>query len=224
MSWVAAPVLLAASLLPESLRKRLGLETAGLAGATLVTGALQIAGALVLLWLGYRGYHQRTMQAEGAAPGVSGAIVLGAASWIGFLLFSPTGWLGIYLFAEGVIRSASGVAGAACASLGPFVLERFWLADRARRAERALPPIVADEVRELGDGRLEIWTCRNRGWDDLTTFELDGQFHRMIEHRTLERGARPHVYVLGPIPRGWIFRKRVLYSSTAILEERSSSR
>lgn len=226
MSWLFSPYALIVSFLPEDTRRRLGLDHLPLAAATFVSAFIEVLSALLIMVFGFRAYRFEHYQAvtnpqDGYAP----AMVFGATLWVGFLLFSPAGLFSIYLVIEGVIRIAAAATGSACGSLGPFLIERFFLAQLSAAKQRALPRLVPDEVRPSdARGGLEIWTCRNRGWDDLTTLEIDGAYYHIVEHREHDSGVRPHVYAIAPIPSSWIMRGIVAYAPENVIAEHDPKR
>ncbi|MFQ5925903.1 MAG: hypothetical protein ACE5MH_00520 [Terriglobia bacterium] len=211
-TYVLGPVLV---LLPESYRRRLGgrLEI-NWTRAALLSGGAQTAATLLLLAVRYLDFIERVIQRYGGTMveaieegELSRALsTLGPASWLEYL-FQPLTLLLIYLFVEGAVRLLAAVSSEQAIGSLPFYLLEVGRARGAEiRRERALGPLIPDEVTRLGAHELRIASCRPRDtWDHLLTIEYEEEFYELAE--TLPgRPPRPYVYRLRPIPPGKVIR------------------
>lgn len=199
---------IACSFLPARWRQRLSVDDRLAAPYTLLTGLLQIVGGILLLWLKFPDYVSRWVEAAEGGDRAS-QMVFGATLWLGFLFFSGWGWLGLFGIFEGMARAAAGAAGQSLATLPLVVIE--WAISRGKQvAEADRSPIAADELRRVGD-RVEIWRSRPTDWDEMITIDIDGEPYVLESRSERETGLRRYVYTLKPIPRGWVFRRRIHY-------------
>jgi hypothetical protein len=194
--------------LPARWRQRLSVNDRLAAPFTLLTGLLQIVGGILLLWIKFPDYVTRWVQAAEGGDRAS-HMVFGATLWLGFLFFSGWGWLGLFSILEGMARAAAGAAGQTLATLPLFVIERvIFKGKQSAAADRS--PIAADELRRVGD-RVEIWRSRPTDWDEMITIDIDDEPYVLESKSERETGLRRYVYTLKPIPRGWVFRRRIRY-------------
>lgn len=205
MDWLLG---IGCSFLPARWRQGISVDDRLLAPFALLTGLLEILGGVLLLWLKFPDYVTRWVEAaEGGNQAAQ--MVFGATLWLGFLFFSGWGWLGLYAILEGMARAAAGAAGQSLATFPLFVIE--WAIARGKRAaEVDRSPIAADELRRVGD-RVEIWRSRPADWDQMITIDIDGEPYVLESTSERDTGLRRYVYTLKPIPRGWIFRRRIRY-------------
>lgn len=205
MGWLGA---IGCSFLPARWRQKLNVNDRLAAPFTLLTGLLEILGGVLLLWIKFPDYVTRWVQAAEGGDRAS-QMVFGATLWLGFLFFSGWGWLGLFGILEGMARAAAGAAGQTLATLPLFVIERaISTGKQSAAADRS--PIAADELRRVGD-RVEIWRSRPTDWDEMITIDLDDEPYVLESKSERETGLRRYVYTLKPIPRGWIFRRRIRY-------------
>ncbi|MFO0722530.1 MAG: hypothetical protein U1E65_02025 [Myxococcota bacterium] len=208
------------SFLPARLRDRTELSGLSLPTFTWISGVLEILGSIYVL--AFHGFRYIAAQDLALADGNLDRhqrSVFTIAGLVAFLLFTPAGWLCTGLMLEGIARTVAGVAGQ---SMGNVLLAGAdYLLHRRERslAKAAAGPVVADELRVFPPDRAEIWSCRLRGWDDLTTIAIDDVHYRVESMNEREFGLRRYVYQLGPLPRGWVLRKLVQYSPSLILSE-----
>lgn len=203
-------------LLPESYRRRLGGRwDINWTRAALLSGFAQVWVAILLLALRYldfirsiiQRYGDTMVEATGNKETLERALnTLGPMAWLEYLL-QPLTLLLIYFFVEGTVRLLVAVStGEAVGSLPLYLLELGRTRAVEVKRERALEPLIADEVTRSAPGELRIASCRPRdAWDQLTTIEYEGEFYELAE--TLAgRPPRPYVYRLRPIPPGKVIR------------------
>jgi len=202
-------------LLPQTYRERLGrrLEI-NWPRAALISGVVQAGAAMLLLGLRYVDFIHRAIQRYGdtmvEAAGNREALgralgTLGPTTWLEYV-FQPVSLLLVYLFIEGSFRLLAAVSAEQALGSLPLYLLEFGRARGAEiRRERALGPLILDEVTRSGN-ELRIASCRPRDtWDHLTTIEYEGEFYELAE-TFAGQPPRPYVYLLCPIPPGKVIR------------------
>jgi hypothetical protein len=168
------------------------------AGAIILSGLAETVLGAILFVSQFRPYRF-ARSAEVHAPigeqyPYGEPMVLGITLLVGFC-FTSWGITAIYLFVEGLLRTAAGVVGQHC-GLAPLYLISLI---------QGKPPVVADVVRADGDG----WIVEGRhdDWDAHTTFFASDREFRLVDARKLSPGR--FRYRLAPVPAGWIIRKQV---------------
>lgn len=195
-------------------------------GATIVSGILEFAvGPFALLFLA--GIVQQGVGAglgDTFGPNV-GANVGGGA----FTLFSltiaalhPLTWVGFYILIEGAGRAlAAAILGESRGTLPLVLLDGALLFGR-RKIWKKDPPLVPDQITNnisTAGWYLKIESCRlPRDWDVGRLLLYKEQYYR-IESFTLEKGARPYVFLLRSVAAGVRSRSVILYSPERILQE-----
>lgn len=204
-SLLAVVVGVLGALLPERLRARLGLEsTLPVPLFTGVTALLELTAAGGLAWLyfmadnGLRGILE---------PGI------GLAGLSDVVAAAPYLWLGVvYLAGEGALRLMAAVVGQGAAVLPAWLVDQLWLGARRGVAQSVRPRAVPDVVeRDVGSARYRIGSCRDFGWDGLTTVEVRGEELRVIGQRHDASPPYAHVYLLGELTPGWVARGAIVH-------------
>lgn len=200
------------ALLPERLRARLGLESAlPMPLFTGVTAVAELTAAGALVWLyfaannGLRGILEPGIGLKGLSDVVASA---------------PYLWLGVaYLAGEGALRLMSAAVGQGASVLPAWLVDQLWLGARRGVALGARPRVVPDVVeRDVGAARYRIGSCRDYGWDPLTTVEVRGEHLRVIAQRHDAAPPYAHVYLLGELTPGWVARGAVVrYDPRAVV-------
>jgi hypothetical protein len=200
------------SFLPDERRARYEREGLSLAAGTVISGVLELALAGYLVVHFFARYRAHYMQ-NFVGGEHAGSFLFGATLWVGFLFFSAWGLLGFYLFTEGLVRAfAATVTHEPCGSLVVLLSDLAVRRAAASRARRRQDPLVPDESTRAADGTLVIATCRDRGWDEMTTLEVDENHFAVVAHEVRALGPRRHVYRLAPLAPGRAIRKLVRYS------------
>lgn len=165
------------ALLPERLRTRLGLESAlPVPLFTGVTAVLELTAAGALVWL----YFAANNGVRGILePGV------GLAGLAHVVAAAPYLWAGVaYLAVEGALRLMAAGVGQGAAVLPAWLIDQLWLGARRGVAHGARTRAVPDVVeRDVGSARYRIGSCRDYGWDTLTTVEVRGEQLRVVAQR-----------------------------------------
>jgi hypothetical protein len=218
VGWQAVVLAGPVSLLPEPWRKRLGGGLA-LAGATIVTGAIELVAAVFGTAAAFTRFSARWIQEAAASGGDHAAMfVQGGATWIAFLL-TPTGLALTFLFCEGLLR-----AGGTAATGEPLGIGALWAVERIHRAltararRLAEEPLVEDAIVRDGEGRLtRIESCRPRPWDELTTVSFEDHLYAVVAQQTLPTGPRRHLYRLQLAPANRVVRGLHHYAPDELL-------
>ncbi len=206
---LAIPLSLLASLAPTRLRERLRLGPPPPA-ATTASGILEIVLAAALMWRTSMAYQGTRGNLE---PGIGAA---GGEAWLAWMLGTPLGVVVPYLLVEGAIRTAAGVAGGSCGVLPLWLVDRL-LHGAAKGAQQAWarPPGV-DHVEKLAGG-YRIRATHDHGWTAMTTIDVHGAPHRVVESRSDAPGSHPFAWFLAPVPPGWLDRMIVRYDPHALV-------
>lgn len=218
-----------AGFLPNRTRERLRLTRLPLAFGTSIGGIFQLVGAL---WLGgylYRRYMESLWSSLEYLVMDSTATVTqftimgyGGTHFLGFMLFTPTGWLLMYFFAEGLIRAGAGLAtGQPLASLPLWLLERVLrLFVHGARSWSDGPPI-ADRVEYDDGGTVFIDTCRERNWNERSTLKIDETLYTVVDYQPAPQATEKrhrHRYTLQPIGPSHLVRSIYHYHPEDILD------
>lgn len=197
----------------------------------IVTGAV-ISGALAIIFftgvaiLGYKPFvdsmmteqmHQVGLKAmeKGGQTAVGGMGILMLLSY----LVTPKVLLCIYFIVEGVARMTAAIASReALATLPLWLIAKAIRGGKHYKEVQALPPLVADEVKYVGD-ELHIASCRKKDWSPLNTIAYEEKFYELAVTRAGD-AARPNIYILRPKPEGQIARGMYHYSPAEVLEEK----
>jgi hypothetical protein len=209
---IAMLVGLLGALLPERLRTRLGLESAlPVPLFTGVTAVLELTAAGALVWL----YFAANNGVRGILePGV------GLAGLAHVVAAAPYLWAGVaYLAVEGALRLMAAGVGQGAAVLPAWLIDQLWLGARRGVAHGARTRAVPDVVeRDVGSARYRIGSCRDYGWDTLTTVEVRGEQLRVVAQRHDAAPPYAHVYLLGEPTPGWVARgATVRYDPRAVV-------
>ncbi len=195
------------SLLPQGLRERWrGLP---LTAGTFLSAVLQIM--LVSWWL----IVEYSAYAQAAAD--SHTNLMSSAHYVGFVLATPAGLIGLYMALEGLVRLAS-----ATAMAEPLATLPIWILERTMSMMGALlgasPSRLCRDVAIVRlDNMLEIRTCEPRSWDAVTTVEHRGVYYRVIAEVETDDEKRPYLYRLEPAPDSHLIRQIHRYSPDELL-------
>jgi hypothetical protein len=196
--------------LPRRWRRTLrhGSETF-VARCAIVSGLLESVVALGVLRAMYLAFFSSIESAYIRSLYLPGHNTIAAPEFVGeagFLAFAlnPVTWVPLYLFVEGVLRSAAAaVSGEVYGVLPLFAVDCVHRLIARRRRAPALP-LVCDEVLP-GDGACEfrIASCRKRtDWNYPFTMRFRGGFFQVTAEDNIGVGARPYVYSFRRLPPG----------------------
>jgi len=158
---------IAASLLPETWRRRLGKHLPVVSG-TFITGLAQLTAGAMLYAHGVMQTRLRSVLEIQAAGNIPSAFA-GLDSYL-TLLFSLYGLLCLYLFIEGLLRLlGAAVVGQPHCVLPLWVVQQLYEAARDRVVDARLGKRTVDVVTiSPGDCDLRIESSRPRDWDSDT--------------------------------------------------------
>ncbi len=163
----------------------------------LVAGFLEAAAGVLVGAYGYLAWH--------AAPAIGGdnaeMFVHGASSFCYFLVATPRGWLGLWLFGEGLLRALAAAMQQPFSTLPLVAARAAW---RLRPTKRLPEDRVAQR-----DGAIVIDSARDYDWHALSTVEVDGALHAVA--RAAGTPERPYRYRLTPIGRDHVIRAVTRY-------------
>lgn len=201
--------------------------------ATILSGLVEAVGCLGLYIIRYLYFIQHRVGSlteagmqRGAVDALANTGVQYGMGYVSLLeyVFSPLSLLLAYFALEGMLRLLT----AAVTEDTPGTLPLYLLAwgiGRTRRAqaERALGPLMADEVHQF-EGisyDLGITSCRpKKSWDRLMTIEFEEKFYEVFEEK-LGPPPRRYIYLLREIPPGKVIRGLHHYSpDEALLEKK----
>ncbi len=190
--------------------------------ATMLSGALQFLGFLLVsatLYFQFLGERARLYGGAGGARGVMALIFV----TVEYLIYPHHLALG-YLAGEGMVRALGAFAtGDLLPSLPLWLAARLQRRLQAKAAEAALGPRVPDTVERV-EGlpyELRIASCRPKEkWKDkLLTISYEEQFYEVVRE---ERGQPPRqfIYLLRKAPASKVIRGHHYYDpNEPILEE-----
>lgn len=211
LTYIAAIFL---SVIPFRYRKWWSEENAGFRGPAIISGIVQFLAFFLLSVLSYLDFFQRGVGRLGRLlidKGAEEALIPEWVQWgMGFItsgeyLLHPTSILMAYLMFEGIFRTLAALISEQVLPTLPLAAIAFshHRIDRWR-AERALGPLIPDEV-QLGDGSdfdLRVLSCRPKSdWNRYITVEFKDVFYQMFKE---EEGPPPRrfIYYLRKSPIG----------------------
>jgi hypothetical protein len=206
------------SLLPKQYRNLWsGSATADFRQATILSGAVQGLGCLVLYIVRYFyffEYRVGTIAKAAIKKGVEEALGSPAAQYgAGFTttveyFFSPLSVLLAYFAMEGVVRLFAAVITEETTGTLPLYVVA-WVVGRVQawRADRALGIPMEDEVHRFVrlDYDLAIASSRPKKWDRMLTIEFEEKNYELYDQK-LGPAPRPYIYLLKQISPGWVIR------------------
>ncbi len=208
---------LLASLLPAKMRRSVVGEHIGdLQAPSIVTGIVQTAAMLGLLYARYlpfvrsqmESFGTREMLAAAEQHGETSVMAVGAAVTVAYMI-QPVSIILIYFAFEGVVRAvAAFIHGEWIGTLPLYLAEQAVQEVKARKAERELGPRVADTVEHgnvAEECELRIASSRPKGWTSSHTIVYEGQMYELASTETAEPPRR-FVYVLKKAPESKVVR------------------
>ena len=166
--------------------------------------------AAVALILGFKQYfiwRAHSMAAHTAGSNETGQAIAVIVIALEYLLH-PLSLFLLYLAIEGFIRFVGGlITGEVVPSLAVSLLFQASSLFARRRARHTAPPLAADLLEHLPEGRIRIASAEaKRGWNASLTVGLGGQWFELEREETGD-SLRSFVYILRPVPPGKILRR-----------------
>lgn len=154
--------------------------------------------------------------AEGALATEHAQFSIGILTLMEYVI-QPMTLVVMYFIIEGVARAAAAlVTREVVPSLPLQAIAWVHGAIEKKQAEKALGPVMVDEVRPGTDCDLEIASCRRREWTPMLTISYQETLYELAGSE-LRAGARPYIYKLRKANLNKAFRGLHHYSPDELL-------